>query len=151
MQDVTLVLQMPQYAYAWMNSLVVPALCINGIGTKHLQFTAFNLRSKSADHTPVLVFEKFPHRCGEDEKRSSGVAEDEGFHVAMQFLAVTLVIFAIHQVCSGKLQAKPALCSRSILPDGMRKTLVCGSWQAKSPPLARGARRGVRGEGLKIR
>ena len=48
--------------------------------------------------------------------------EDERLHIAVQFLAVAFVIFAIHQNRLRRLTAvRPVSCSRSILPDEARK------------------------------
>jgi hypothetical protein len=97
-KDVSFVLQVPNHSNARVDPFVVPTLRVHGIGAEHLQFAAFDFWSEGTDHSTILVLEKFSHRCGEHEKWSSSMAENERFHVAVQFLAVTLVIFAIHQV-----------------------------------------------------
>ena len=58
------------------------------------------------------------------------MTKDERFHIALQFLAIPFVIFAIHRERSGRLQRRclqhlfrKTNRSRSILPDGRRKTL----------------------------
>ena len=96
MQHVALVLEMPHHAYLGMHALVVPTLGIDHVRTKYLQFAAVNLRSENADHSPIFIFKEFTHGSGEHEQRRAGVPEDQHFHIAIQFLAVSLVIFAIH-------------------------------------------------------
>ena len=67
-QDVALVLQVPQHAMPRMCALVVPALGIDGIGTEDLQFAAFDLGRQHADHRPIFVLEKLPHGCGKTSR-----------------------------------------------------------------------------------
>jgi hypothetical protein len=50
-----------------------------------------------ADHSAVFVLEKSPHRSREDDHARTRVPENQGFHIAVQFLAVSFVIFAIHR------------------------------------------------------
>ena len=137
MQDVALVLQMPQHPHPRMHALVVPALEVDRVRTKYLQFAAFNFRGQRSNHPPVLELEESPHRSREDHQRHSGMSEDQRLHVPVQLLAISLVIFAVHgeQVC-GKAGLEPCrplkktrgltpktslFRSRSILPDGSRK------------------------------
>ena len=105
MQHVSLVLQVPQHPHPRMHALVVPALGIDGVGTKYLQLAAVDLRAPARRSFPGLHIRKtFPWKLG---KTSSGVPACPNtsiFHIAMQFLAVSLVIFAIH-------------VARSILPE----------------------------------
>src|SRR5580693_1516925 len=96
MQNIAFILQMPQHALSGMNALVVPALCVHRIGTKHLQLSTLNLRGEHPDHAPIFVFEEPAHGCRKHKQRRPAVSEDQRFHVAVKFLAIASVIFTIH-------------------------------------------------------
>jgi hypothetical protein len=96
MQNVALVLQMPHDAHSRVDVLVVPTFQINGIRTKDLELAALDLIGKNADHPAVFIFEIPSHGSGEDENWSACVAKDQRFHVSVELLAVSLVVFAIH-------------------------------------------------------
>ena len=80
-----------------MHAPVVPTLGIHRVGAKYLQFAAFDFGGQHSNHAPVFVLKEFPHRSGKDHQRNSRVAENKSFHVAVQFLAIGFVIFAIHR------------------------------------------------------
>src|SRR3984957_11573274 len=95
MQNVAFVLQMSHHPHPRMHALVVPALRIHGVRTEHLQLAALNLRRQHSNHCPVFILEKPSHRSRKGENRRPRMPEDQRLHVALQFLAVPLVIFAI--------------------------------------------------------
>jgi hypothetical protein len=80
-----------------MRRLVVPALGVHAVGAENLNVAALDLRRQDANHSAIFVFVKTPHRSREDQQRCPGMAKDKHFHLAVQFLAVTLVVFAIHE------------------------------------------------------
>jgi len=96
-QQVALVLQMAHDPHSRMHALVVPAFGIDAIGAEHLELSPLDLGGKGADHAAVLVFKELSHGGGKDEEGRPGMPEDESLHVAVQFLAVTFVIFAVHR------------------------------------------------------
>ena len=96
MQNVALVLQVPHHPHFRMNVLVVPALGIDAVRAKHLQFAALDLRRQYADHPAVFIFEKLSHRSWKHQQGHSRVPEHQRVHVAVQFLAISFVKFAIH-------------------------------------------------------
>src|ERR1700691_4792679 len=96
MQDVALVLQMPQYAQPGMYRFVVPALRVHRVRTKHLQLTRVDLGGQDRNHSPVFILEELSHRGGEDQERRAAMSEDQRFHVTMEFLAISFVIFTVH-------------------------------------------------------
>ena len=79
-----------------MDAFVVPALAVDGIGAEDLDRALLNLAPEGADHAGVFILEETSHGTGEYEDGLTGVAEDESLHVAAQFVAVVLEIFAIH-------------------------------------------------------
>src|SRR6266852_1885233 len=97
MQNVALILQMPHHPHPRMNAFVVPALGVDGVRTKNLQFAALNLGRQYSNHTAIFILEEPSHGGGKDEQRIACMPEDEGLHVAMKFLAVGFVIFAVHR------------------------------------------------------
>ena len=80
-----------------MSRLVVPALGIDRVWAKNLQFPSIDFPGEHPDHAPVFILEKFPHRSGEDQQGSARLSKYQHLHLAMQFLAVPLVIFTIHE------------------------------------------------------
>ena len=96
-QDIALVLKVTKYAHARMDAFVVPALGVDSIKAEDLQFPAFDFRGQNADHAAVFVLEKLTHGGWKDDNWRPCMTEDKGLHVAMQFLAVGFVIFAIHR------------------------------------------------------
>src|SRR5258708_32557647 len=112
-QYVPFILQMTQHPYPRMHALVVPALGIDGVGTKYLKLATLDLRSQHGNHPAIFVLEESPHRSREDHERSSRMSEHQSLHVTVEFLAVSLVKFAIH---SGK--------SR-VLQDCIRRDVAC--------------------------
>ena len=96
MEYVAFILQMPQHALPRVRSLVVPALGIYRIGTEDLQFAAVDLGREHADHAAIFVFEELAHGGGKNEQGLARITEHQVLHVAMKFMAVTLVIFAMH-------------------------------------------------------
>ena len=96
MQDVALVLQVPQHAHPGMHALVVPALGVHRVGAEDLQLAGIDFRRQRPDHAPVFILEKPAHGSGKHQQGRARVSEDQHFHVAMQFVAVALVIFAVH-------------------------------------------------------
>src|SRR5208282_2576716 len=88
--------QMPQHPYLGMHALVVPTFSIDAVRTKHLQIAALDLRRQYTDHSAILILEKLPHGGRKHEQRCPRMPEDQGFHLPAQFLAVSLVKFAIH-------------------------------------------------------
>src|SRR5258706_2122611 len=89
---------MPQHPHLGMHALVVPTLGIDGIRAKYLQVAALDLRRQHANHPPVFIFKKPPHGRRKNQQRTSRVPEHQQIHVPVQFLAVSLVIFAIHSL-----------------------------------------------------
>jgi len=108
MQNVALVLQMPQHPHLGMHALVVPTLGINSIGAKYLQFAALDFRRQHANHPAVFIFEKLSHGGRKHQQRSTRIPKNQSIHVPVQFLAITFVIFAIHSL---------QYLRRSILPE----------------------------------
>src|SRR5438477_7187414 len=96
MQNVTLKLQVSQDPNPGMCRLVVPALGIDRVGTKYLQLPAVDFAGQNANHPAVFVLEKSSHGSRENQDWHTAMAEHQHLHVSMQFLAETLVIFAIH-------------------------------------------------------
>src|ERR1700751_316452 len=80
-----------------MRRLVVPALSIDRVRTKHLQLSAVDFGREHPNHAAVFILEKSSHRSGEDEYGRACLPEHQHFHLPMEFLAVPLVIFAIHE------------------------------------------------------
>ena len=97
MQNIALVLQVPQHPHLRMHALVVPTLGIDGVWAKYLQFAALDLRRQYANHPSVFILEKFPHGSRKHQQRRSRMPENQRIHVPVQFLAVSFVIFAIHR------------------------------------------------------
>src|ERR1700733_5325045 len=87
---------MPQHPHSRMNALVVPALGIDRVGTKHLQLAAFNLWRQHPDHPAIFVLKEPSHRSRKHHQRRAAVSKDQRFHVTMKFLTVSSVIFAVH-------------------------------------------------------
>src|SRR5215470_18422119 len=96
MQQIALVLQMPQHAKSRMHLLVVPAFSINTVNTKYLQFAASNLRRKDRSHSSILIIEEPSSGRREDQQRRALVAENQQFHFAIEFAAVPFVVLAVH-------------------------------------------------------
>jgi hypothetical protein len=112
-----------------MDAPVVPTLGVDRVRTENLQFAPIKLVGKRANYPTVFVFEKFPHRCGKNKQGHPCVPEHERFHVAVKFLAVTFVIFAVHRernIWSRDGFENGPRCSRSILPDEQAKSEVSG-------------------------
>src|SRR5271155_420723 len=108
-QNVALILQMPHHPHPWMHALVVPALGVHGIGTEHLQLAALNLRRQYSNHSPVFILKEPSHRSREGENRRACMPEDQRLHVALQLLAISFVIFAIHDDMIMMKRASPAM------------------------------------------
>ena len=96
MQDIALILEVPHYAYAGMNALVVPALRVHSIRTKDLQLTSVDSGRQRGNYAAILIFKKLAHGSGEDKQRRARMTEAQRFHVTVQFGAVSLEIFAVH-------------------------------------------------------
>src|SRR5579864_2318259 len=119
MQNVALVLQMAKHPHSRVDALVVPALSVDAVGAKDLQFATLDFRRQHANHAPVFILEKLSHGGRENQQWHAGMAKDQGLHIAVQFLAVSFVIFAIHleeEIPLGRCR-QCLRCSRSILPD----------------------------------
>src|SRR5579859_4895019 len=119
MENVALVLQMTKHPHPRVDALVVPAFGVDAVRAKDLQFATLDLGRQNANHAPVFILEKLSHRGREDHQWHAGMAKDQSLHVAVQFLAVSFVIFAIHreeEIPLGRCR-QCFLCSRSILPD----------------------------------
>src|SRR5262249_30015886 len=103
-QKIGFILQMAGDAHAWMHVLVVPAFGIDAVGAKDLQLTAIDLPAENTHHAAIFALIEATHGSGKDHERHATVAEDEHLHVAAEFVAVVLVVFAVHR-------------ARSILPE----------------------------------
>jgi tetratricopeptide (TPR) repeat protein len=114
MQDVTLILQMSQHPHLGMDALVVPALSVNRVRAKYLQFPALNFWREHTDHSAVFILEELSHGGGEHQQRSARMPENQRLHLAVKFLAVGFVVFAIHRGCRA---SRPISRGRSILPE----------------------------------
>src|ERR1700746_486980 len=88
---------MAQHPDPRMGRLVVPALQVDRVRTENLQLPPLDLSAQHPDHPAVLVLEKLPHGSRKDQHRRSCMAEHQHLHLPVQFLAVSLVIFAIHE------------------------------------------------------
>jgi hypothetical protein len=82
-----------------MDALVVPALVVNRVRTKNLQFAVLNLGSQHSNHSTVFVLEEPSPRSGKDEQGRACMPKNQGLDVAMKFLTVGSVIFAVHRRC----------------------------------------------------
>src|ERR1035438_9773345 len=131
MQNVALILQVPQHAHPRMHTLVVPALAIHAVRTKYLQFAAIDLSRQHANHSPIFILEKPSLRSRNHEQRRSRMPKNQRLYVPVQFLAVGFVIFAIHRAAENlcAMRSRVTLLatflfsfrSRSILPDESSK------------------------------
>src|SRR5579863_2371947 len=119
MQNVALILEMAHHPLARMNTFVVPTLRVDCIGTEYLQLSALNLRRHYTDHASIFVFKEPAHRGRKHQQRRATMSEDQGFHIAMKFLAIASVIFAVHLLEQSE--------RRSILPDSAGRVETDGS------------------------
>jgi hypothetical protein len=81
-----------------MNALVVPTLAIDGVRAKHLQSAALELGRKGPNHSRILILKEPSLGRGKHKQRRPTVSEDQRFHIAMKFLAICSVMFAVHFV-----------------------------------------------------
>src|SRR5882757_8699387 len=94
--QIALILQMPPDPRSRMHAFVVPTFTIHAVHAEYLQLSCIDLRREHPDHSSIFILKKTPLRAGKNEQRLSGVTKDERFHIALQFVAVVLVMFAIH-------------------------------------------------------
>src|SRR3981081_670374 len=99
-----------------MDALVVPALVVNRVRTKNLQFAVLNLGSQHPNHSTVFVLEEPSPRSGKDEQGRACMPKNQGLDVAMKFLTVGSVIFAVHRRCRDV--GNNVCCEPSSLPRG---------------------------------
>jgi hypothetical protein len=52
--------------------------------------------SQRHNHSAIFIFKESSHRRRKDQQWRAAMPEDQGLHVAMQFLAIGLVVFAVH-------------------------------------------------------
>ena len=94
--EVILVLDVTGDAPARGNVAVVPALHVDGVDAKELQFAALNAFTDSADHVSIFELEEAAAGSGKDEDGQASMAEDEEFHVAVEPVGIPLVVLAVH-------------------------------------------------------
>src|ERR1700737_4343456 len=81
-QDIPLILQVPEHTHPGMNALVVPAFCIHRIQAEHLQLTSIDFGCQHPNHALVLKIEKLAPGSGEYQYRRAPMSEDQYFHIA---------------------------------------------------------------------
>src|SRR6202042_1268300 len=106
-ENVALILQVPQHAHPRMHSPVVPALAIHAVGTKYLQFAAIDLSRQRANHFPIFILEKPSLRSRKHEQRRARMPKNQRLYVPVQFLAVGFVIFAVHRAAETYVRCGP--------------------------------------------
>src|SRR3954453_15984702 len=107
---------MPHHPHSRVYAFVVPTLGIDSFRAENLQFAVIDLMCQHANHSTVFVFEESAHGSWEYQQRHSGMTKNQRFHVAMQFLAVCPVVFAIHReevaVCAMRTFSQPKYLTR---------------------------------------
>lgn len=80
-EDVVLETKVPGDPSAWNDGAVVPAFGVNGINTKELQVTSFELVPDGVDHAAVLEVEEASAGGRKGDCWWPGMSEDEDFHL----------------------------------------------------------------------
>jgi hypothetical protein len=81
-----------------MNAAVIPAFGVEAIYAEDLQVAGVDFGREGADHAVVFEFEEAAAGRGKDEDGQASVAEGKQFHVAVNPMAVPIVIIAAHNV-----------------------------------------------------
>ena len=106
MDQVTLVLEMPNDSLAGWDAPVVPAFGVNAIHTKRLQAACLIFVCDGSNHAAIFVIEESSHRCRKDQYGTTSMAKDQHFHITLEFMTVPFVIFAIHQLWASTLKLR---------------------------------------------
>src|SRR2546427_6206487 len=96
MDQVTLVLEMPNDPLARWDAPVVPAFGVNAIHTKCLQAACFVFVRYGSNHATILVIEESSLRSRKDQYGTASMTKNHHFHITLEFMTVRLVIFSIH-------------------------------------------------------
>src|SRR5215472_7771888 len=117
MHEVAPILHVPLCPHPRFCTFVVPALRVDAIQAEDLQLAAIDFGGEQADHSAVFIVEKPPHGGWENQKRHSRMTEDQGFHIALQFVTVSLVVFPIHFESEESVHNVEASCTTGSFSD----------------------------------
>ncbi|WP_316929116.1 hypothetical protein [Nitritalea halalkaliphila] len=93
--------------------LVIKAILVLAIGTKHLDQALFDVPGGGANQPHIPIFMKRPHRSGEEDYWITCMAEYQHLHISHQVMGVPFKIFFFHSVSIGLRIKNKRLFSKS--------------------------------------
>src|SRR5690348_15714640 len=95
-QNIAIILVMPQSAGRRMPVSGIPAFAIHAIHAIQLEIALLDARAQGFHHPRIFPLEETPHRCREDKNPGPAVAEDQRLHITIKRTTIPTMIFTIH-------------------------------------------------------